>query len=217
MINNIINHTKNIVEHKKWVFHYACKAGIPIQGLTHDLSKFSPTEFIEAIQYYKEGISPLKESKRVNGYSLAKLHHCHHNKHHYEYWQDEFDKGGKPLIMPFNYALELICDYLAAGRIYFKDNVNNSCANKNRKSIESIVNDVLIELNDKNINTKTIVLNTDKSSLVAIDEKSIASKLNYLTTESSLINNSINPNNKYWKLNAKLSSLLHSCCINKLP
>lgn len=85
LINNIINHTKNIVEHKKWVFHYACKAGIPIQGLMHDLSKFSPTEFIEAIQYYKEGISPLKESKRVNGYSLAKLHHCHHNKHHYEY------------------------------------------------------------------------------------------------------------------------------------
>ena len=121
LINNIINHTKNIVEHKKWVFHYACKAGIPIQGLTHDLSKFSPIEFIEAIQYYKEGISPLKESKRVNGYSLAKLHHCHHNKRHYEYWQDEFDKGGKPLIMPFNYALELICDYLAAGRIYFKD------------------------------------------------------------------------------------------------
>ena len=84
--------------------------------------------------------------------------------------------------------------YVDDGRIYFKDNVNNSCANKNRKSIESIVNDVLIELNDKNINTKTIVLNTDKSSLVAIDEKSIASKLNYLTTESSLINNSINPN-----------------------
>ena len=121
LISNIINHTKNIIEHKRWVFRYARKAGIPIQGLTHDLSKFSPTEFIESVKYYKPGISPLRESKRINGYSMAKLHHCHHNKHHYEYWQDDFDKGGKPLIMPFEYTLELICDYLAAARVYLKD------------------------------------------------------------------------------------------------
>lgn len=121
LINNIVNHTKNIITHKRWVFHYACEAGIPIQGLLHDLSKFSPAEFIESVKYYKEGISPLRESKRVNGYSMAKLHHCHHNKHHFEYWQDDFNNGGKPLVMPFNYTLELICDYLAAGRVYFKD------------------------------------------------------------------------------------------------
>lgn len=60
LINNIINHTKNIIKHKKYVFDYACKAGIPFQGLTHDLSKFSPTEFIESVMYYKEGSSPLK-------------------------------------------------------------------------------------------------------------------------------------------------------------
>lgn len=121
LISNIVNHTKNIIKHKKYVFDYACKAGIPIQGILHDLSKFHPTEFSESVMYYKEGSSPLKESKKANGYSMAKLHHCHCNKHHYEYWQDCFDEGGKPLIMPYNYTLELICDYLAAGKIYFKD------------------------------------------------------------------------------------------------
>ena len=121
LINNIINHTKNIIKHKKYVFDYACKAGIPFQGLTHDLSKFSPTEFIESVMYYKEGSSPLKESKKANGYSMAKLHHCHLNKHHYEYWQDDYDYGCKPLIMPYKYVLELICDYLAAAKVYYKD------------------------------------------------------------------------------------------------
>lgn len=46
------------------------------------------------------------------------MHHKGRNKHHYEFWQDDFDHGGKALQMPFKYALELICDYLAAGRTY---------------------------------------------------------------------------------------------------
>lgn len=118
LIKNTIKHIKNVIEHKKWVFHYACKAEIPIQGAMHDLSKFHPVELIESIVYYKDGTSPLKESKKRNGYSMAKLHHCHVNKHHYEYWQDNYDHGCEPLIIPYNYVLELICDYLAAARTY---------------------------------------------------------------------------------------------------
>lgn len=124
LIENTVKHLKNVIKHKKWVFHYACKAGIPIQGAMHDLSKFHPTELIESIMYYKDGVSPLKESKKANGYSKAKLHHCHVNKHHYEYWQDNYDNGCEPLIMPYNYTLELICDYLAAARTYINDNDN---------------------------------------------------------------------------------------------
>jgi len=49
---------------------------------------------------------------------MAWLHHKGRNKHHYEYWQDSFDKGTVHLQMPFKYALELVCDYLAAGQVY---------------------------------------------------------------------------------------------------
>ena len=33
-------------------------------------------------------------------------------------WQDNYDHGCEPLIIPYNYVLELICDYLAAARTY---------------------------------------------------------------------------------------------------
>ena len=42
---NIIKHWKKIRLHRKWVRHYCFLAGIPWRGITHDLSKYSPTEF----------------------------------------------------------------------------------------------------------------------------------------------------------------------------
>ena len=44
-------HFKKIFVHKYWVFRYCCKAGIPVQGLLHDLSKFSPVEFFESVKF----------------------------------------------------------------------------------------------------------------------------------------------------------------------
>ena len=122
MNKNAIKHFKLISKHKYYVFKNCIKAGIPIQGITHDLSKYSPTEFLESIKYYQGDKSPIDACKKVNGYSNAWLHHKGKNPHHYEYWQDDFDHGGKPLKMPFKYAIELICDYLAAGQEYMKDN-----------------------------------------------------------------------------------------------
>ena len=56
--------------------------------------------------------------KEINGYSMAWFHHRGRNYHHYEMWQDDFDHGGKPLLMPYKYFAEMVCDYLAAGRAY---------------------------------------------------------------------------------------------------
>ena len=86
--------------------------------MIHDLSKFSPTEFIESVKYYQGTSSPIDACKKEKGYSLAWQHHKGINKHHYEYWQDNFDSGTTHLIMPFKYNLEMICDYLGAGRAY---------------------------------------------------------------------------------------------------
>jgi hypothetical protein len=121
-LGNAVKHFKKVMIHKKWVFYYSCKAGIPIRGLIHDMSKLSPTEFIESAKYYQGDRSPIDACKEENGYSKAWLHHKGRNTHHYEYWQDNFDKGGQPLQMPFKCALEMVCDYLAAGRAYMGKN-----------------------------------------------------------------------------------------------
>ena len=120
-MKNIFNHLKTIHTHRKWVFHYCCLAGIPLQGLTHDLSKYSPTEFFESIKYYQGTSSPINAAKADKGYSNAWFHHKGRNKHHYEYWMDNFDNGGENIIMPYKYWVEMICDYLGAARAYRKE------------------------------------------------------------------------------------------------
>lgn len=118
-ILNIFRHLKKICVHKYWVFYFCYKAGIPLQGLVHDLSKFSPTEFWESVKYYQGTSSPIDACKKANGWSAAWLHHKGRNKHHYEYWQDNFDNGGTPLEMPPKYKLEMLCDFLGAGKAYY--------------------------------------------------------------------------------------------------
>lgn len=121
-IKNTLGHTRNIITHKWWAFYYACKLGIPFRGFMHDWSKFSPIEFFESVKYYQGSSSPIPACKEANGYSLAWQHHKGHNPHHYEYWIDNIDNGGTPIKMPYKYVLEMIADYLAAGKTYQKEN-----------------------------------------------------------------------------------------------
>ena len=46
-------HFKTITTHKIWVMRYCFKIGLYWQGLTHDLSKYSPTEFLVGMKYYQ--------------------------------------------------------------------------------------------------------------------------------------------------------------------
>lgn len=111
-------HTVNI--HRFRVFKLCCKVGIPIQGLLHDLSKYSPTEFWEGVRYFQGTYSPIKNCKTSIGYSKAWIHHKGRNKHHYEYWYDYNAPVVAPM-MPFKYFLELVCDTYAAGMTYCKE------------------------------------------------------------------------------------------------
>lgn len=117
-IKNFFKHLKTVCKHKFFVAKFCFKAGLYWQGIVHDLSKFSPTEFIESVKYYQGTRSPIDACKEENGMSMAWLHHKGRNKHHYEYWQDNFDRGTTHLTMPFKYAHEMICDYLGAGNAY---------------------------------------------------------------------------------------------------
>lgn len=123
-MKNLFGHLRTILIHKWWVFYYCCQVGLIWRGLVHDLSKFSPTEFWESVKYYDEGKgSPINKCKQINGYSKAWQHHKGRNTHHYEYWTDNYDNEIISKIrMPKNDFLEMICDYMAAGRTYMGKN-----------------------------------------------------------------------------------------------
>lgn len=117
-MNSVLGHIKRILIHKYWVLYYCCKFGIVWRGIKHDLSKFHPIEFFESIKYYSKDSSPIPRCKADKGYSLAWQHHKGHNDHHYEYWIDNLDSDGTPIEMPINCVLEMVADWMAAGKAY---------------------------------------------------------------------------------------------------
>lgn len=118
-----IAHLKTVTRHKWYVLRYCFRCGLYWQGLTHDLSKFSPVEFWVGAKYYQGDHSPNDEERRDKGYSSAWLHHKGRNRHHLEYWIDYKRQpdgtvrlAGMP--MPKKYVVEMFCDRLAASRVY---------------------------------------------------------------------------------------------------
>lgn len=120
---SVFGHLKIVLTHKYWVFRYAAAAGIPVRGLLHDLSKFSPAEWTESVRYYSGVRSPIRDARAQNQFSAVWLHHRGRNRHHFEYWVDNTADGALITVpMPFLCALELICDRLGAARAYLKEN-----------------------------------------------------------------------------------------------
>ena len=115
-IKNIFRHFWLVVRHRHRVMINCFKCGIIWRGLVHDLSKFSPCEFFESVKYFRGYRSPIGVCRRERGVSLAWLHHKGRNKHHIEYWLDP-DCEVTPL-MPYKYAVECVCDKIAATMIY---------------------------------------------------------------------------------------------------
>ncbi|MCC8016109.1 MAG: DUF5662 family protein [Clostridiales bacterium] len=113
-------HFNTITKHRFLVMLHCFKAGIPLQGLTHDLSKYSPAEFIPGAKYYLGNRSPNEGERAARGYSLVWLHHKGRNRHHYEYWMDYSTETKKmePIEMPLKYVKEMFCDRVAASKIY---------------------------------------------------------------------------------------------------
>lgn len=122
-LKGIIGHTKTVFRHKKVVFVHCCKAGIVWQGIVHDLSKFTPAEFIPGIKYFQGFRSPNEAEREDIGYSNAWIHHKGVNNHHYEHWTDfSLDKKEYvPVKMPLKYVKEMFCDRVAASKIYRGD------------------------------------------------------------------------------------------------
>lgn len=119
-------HLCTVQKHRKTVRKLCFKCGLYWQGLTHDLSKYSPIEFWRGVKYFTGKGSPHIGERAEYGYSEAWIHHHNKNKHHAEYWWDIVDGKAVPCKMPLKYLVEMICDRVAASKIYLGDKYTDS-------------------------------------------------------------------------------------------
>lgn len=168
-------HLKTILTHKKYVYIYCSRCGMPFVGFTHDLSKFSPKEFITNVKYTTPGLSPIIKNKQICGYSEPWMHHKACNPHHYEFWTDDFDEGGYAVRIPLRYLIELMCDYLGANMAY----------NNGDSSYQAELNWWKSARNNRNMHPDNIefldrvfgyLAVVERGNVFAIDEKAVIEK-----------------------------------------
>ena len=119
-LRNILGHFKTITHHRHLVLRGCFRVGLYWQGLCHDLSKYSPTEFWTGVRYYQGTRSPNAAEREEKGYSEAWMHHKGRNRHHFEYWTDLNMKTGRyePVPMPPRCLAEMVMDRIAACKTY---------------------------------------------------------------------------------------------------
>jgi hypothetical protein len=128
-LKNAWHHFTTISYHKWLVFGLCARCGLPLQGLMHDLSKYSPDEFLVGVKYFQGTRSPNAAERHENGFSRAWIHHKGRNKHHYEYWTDMHEGYDGRLygnLVPTRYMVEMFCDRIAASKVYEKENYRDS-------------------------------------------------------------------------------------------
>ena len=127
-------HLKTILRHKRLVRKGCFRLGLYRQGIMHDWSKYTPTEFLVGCKYFQGNMSPNNAERKARGYSGAWLHHKGRNKHHMEYWID-YSVGTKTpdgketehgvisgMKMPVRYVAEMFVDRVSASKNYQKEN-----------------------------------------------------------------------------------------------
>ena len=117
---NFWKHLGTITKHKLLVMEGCFQVGLYRQGLTHDMSKYSPTEFFRGVRYYQGTHSPNAAERIDKGYSEAWMHHKGRNRHHYEYWPDMnlTTLRYEAVPMPRKYLVEMVMDRRAACMTY---------------------------------------------------------------------------------------------------
>lgn len=120
-----LQHLRTVSRHRKLVRQGCFSVGLYRQGILHDLSKYSPSEFLVGAKYFQGTRSPNNAEREDIGYSSAWLHHKGRNKHHYEYWIDYSlhcaqagMHGMMPAPMPIRYIVEMLMDRVAACKVY---------------------------------------------------------------------------------------------------
>ena len=147
-------HFATITRHRHRVIAHCRRAGIGWQGQFHDLSKYTPAEFLAGAKYYIGTRSPNEGEREDKGYSLAWMHHKGRNRHHFEYWVDinPRTKCYEPVKMPLRFVVEMFCDRVAASKIYLGEKYTDAhpldyfMRGKDRRVIHPETSDLLENL-----------------------------------------------------------------------
>jgi hypothetical protein len=115
-----------VLRHKWFVFLEACRLGIPLLGLVHDLDKFLPSMWFPYVEVFYGGKKPSPrdasgyyDASRVEAqpFIRAWLGHLHRNAHHWQHWVLLHDDGGQSVLpMPDCFRREMLADWRGAGR-----------------------------------------------------------------------------------------------------
>lgn len=109
----IVCYLRYLIVHKWYTFRAAWIMGVPWLGITHDLSKFTPGEFVPYLKhFYLDPSFDLTE---------AWLEHIHHNKHHWSHWLMVDEEQTFVLEMPLKYRREMIADWMGAATVQHRD------------------------------------------------------------------------------------------------
>ena len=71
-MRNVWKHFKTITHHRRLVRRGCFRVGLYWQGLTHDLSKYSPIEFWTGVRYYQGTRSPNTAEREAKAAEKAK-------------------------------------------------------------------------------------------------------------------------------------------------
>ena len=117
-----------VLRHKWFVMvagHRLWKIGVRARGmfwrlLVHDLSKFRRGEWLAYRRHFYEDweivSTPTSESVKRD-FDRAWLKHQHRNPHHWQHWILREDDGDvKALRMPYRCVVEMVADWMGAGR-----------------------------------------------------------------------------------------------------
>jgi len=115
-----------VIWHKWFVFCECCRMGIIWRGITHDMSKFLPSEWFPYVEYFygSKAENPRDETGYYKptdtgdeAFDFAWLLHQKRNRHHWQWWiLPEDDGGTKVLRMQTKYVKEMLSDWCGASR-----------------------------------------------------------------------------------------------------
>lgn len=129
-----------------------------LTGFAHDQSKSEPDEY-EAYDAYFYGGN--RSFAVVQEYRKAWLLHLHRNPHHWQHWiliNDDPKEGEILLEMPYDYILEMICDWWAFSWVkgnlteifgWYEEHKDYMKLHPNtRKTVEDILNRIKVKLEE---------------------------------------------------------------------
>lgn len=144
---------KYLMRHKWFVFVACRQLGVPLwRAIVHDWSKFLPSEWGPYVHTFYAPNGRKKAYEETPAFKQAWNGHQKRNKHHWQYWLLTFDRGNtEALEMPATYAIEMVADWMGAGRAitgkletpewYLKNKEGIKLHPKTRWIVESVLND----------------------------------------------------------------------------